>query len=88
MGNFKPLKGTRISFFVSRSPLKGTNSKTKLVPTRTIFPVYLTGINLTVLILDLNTLSGLAVPNHEILTPKRYDVHPCHFHMGVTAVEI
>ena len=35
---------------------------------------------LTVVILDLSTVSGT---NLQIWTPKRYDEHPCYFYTGV-----
>ena len=38
------------------------------------------GINLTMVILDLNTLSGT---KPQILTSKRYDNHFRHFYMGI-----
>ena len=31
-------------------------------------------------VLDFNTLSGT---NPQLLTPKRYDDHPCHFYIEV-----
>ena len=60
----------------SLSPLRGTNSETKLV---LVFSGC-TRITLTLVILDLNTLSGT---KPRILTPKRYDNYPRHFYMGV-----
>ena len=39
-----------------------------------------TGIALLEVILHYSTLSGT---NGQILTPKRYDKHPCHFYRGV-----
>ena len=35
-------------------------------------------------ILDFSTLRGTSLP---ILTPKRYDEHPCHFYMGASPLK-